>query len=138
MTTWRKTEEPTVDTRLMFGEDWLARERHPLSARFHEILEELGELHDLKQLDYGTPEDPFANVRRSSAWGVPAWVGAMLRLDDKVGRLQSLIRNGRLFNESAEESLVDIAVYSVIALVLLEEDRRAGRLVPAHERDVEP
>ena len=42
-----------------------------------------------KQDDYGRGNDPFANVRASSDWGIPAWVGSMVRLNDKVKRLQS-------------------------------------------------
>jgi hypothetical protein len=100
-----------------------APEQHPNSARFHEILEELGELHDRKQKDHGRGDDPFANVRASQEWGVASWVGAMVRASDKVRRLQSLIANGQLENESAEDSLRDLAVYAVIALVLFEQER---------------
>ncbi len=95
--------------------------RHPNSARFHELLAEIGELHDRKQADYGRGDDPFANVRASEEWNVPPWVGAMIRLNDKVRRLQSLLINGKLENESAEDSLNDIAVYALIARVLMEE-----------------
>lgn len=80
-------------------------------------------MHDLKQGDYGTDVDPFANVRSSVSWGVPAWVGAMIRLNDKVTRLQSFVKNGSLNNEGVEDSLRDIAVYSTIALVLFEEEK---------------
>lgn len=93
------------------------------SARFHELLVETGELHDLKQADYGTDSDPFANVRASAAWGVRPWVGAMVRLNDKVTRLQSMVATGgELKNEPVEDSLRDIAVYALIALVLYEEE----------------
>lgn len=100
--------------------------RHPNSARFHELLSELGALHDKKQADYGRGDDPFANVRASEEWGVRGWIGAMIRLNDKVRRLQSLVANGRLSNESADDSLRDIAVYSIIALVLYEQERSNG------------
>src|SRR5690242_20476207 len=43
--------------------------RHPNSQRFHDILAELGELHDRKQADYGRGDDPFANVRASEEIG---------------------------------------------------------------------
>lgn len=102
-------------------EAWAKATRHPNSARFHELLSELGDLHDRKQADYGRDDDPFANVRASEEWGVPAWVGAMVRASDKVRRLQALIQNGKLENESAEDSLRDLAVYSIIALVLFEQ-----------------
>ena len=92
-------------------------------TRFHEILRELGELHDKKQADYGRDSDSFANVRASEEWGVPAWIGAMIRLTDKVRRLQRFAQRGSLMNEGAEDSLRDIAVYAIIALVLLEEKK---------------
>ena len=94
---------------------------HPSSERFHELLEELGDLHDRKQSDYGTDDDPFYNLRASTAFGLEPWVGAMVRLNDKINRVQSFIRKGELANESLEDSLRDIAVYAVIAQVLLEE-----------------
>ena len=93
------------------------------SARFHEILRELGELHDLKQQDYGTEEDPFANVRGSSEWGIVPWQGAMIRATDKVKRLQKYARVGKLANESVEDGFRDLAVYAIIALVLFEETK---------------
>lgn len=99
--------------------------RHPNSARFHEILKSLGDLHDRKQADYGRGEDPFANVRASVDFGVDPWVGAMIRLNDKIKRLQSLALNGKLHNEAAEDSFKDIAVYAVIALVLFEQQYSA-------------
>ena len=99
---------------------------HATTTRFHEILAELGALHNLKSQDYGTGTDPLANVRASQEWGIPAWIGAMVRLNDKVRRLQSMVRNGRLVNESAEDSFRDIAVYAILALILWEEARDAA------------
>lgn len=96
--------------------------RHPNSARFHQILQELGELHDLKQKDYGKNADPFFNARASSEWGMPGWVGAMMRASDKMRRLQSLARTGKLALDRAENDMRDIAVYAVIALVLYEDE----------------
>ncbi len=97
-------------------------ERHPNSARFHELLKIAGEMHDKKQSDYGRGDDPFANIRASINWGVPAWVGAMVRLNDKVNRLQSLRLKGSLANESALDSFMDIAVYALIAHTLYEQE----------------
>lgn len=94
---------------------------HPNSARFHHLLEELGKLHDKKQIDYGKDDDPFFNINASEEWGVAPWIGALLRASDKMRRLQSLARTGELANESAEDSMRDIAVYAIIALVLYEK-----------------
>lgn len=101
-------------------------ERHPSSARFHEFLRGLGELHDIKQEDYGTDADPFANVRGTVGWGIPAWEGAMIRVDDKVRRLQAYARRGTLSNEGVLDSFRDIAVYAGIAYVLHEEGCQNG------------
>lgn len=90
-------------------------------ARFHALLKEIGELHDKKQQDYGRDDDPFANVRASADWGVPAWVGALIRGTDKVKRLQKAARGGTLANEGVEDSMMDLAVYALIALILYRE-----------------
>lgn len=95
--------------------------QHPISERFHELLREMGELHDKKAKDYGRDEDPLANVRASEEWGMQPWVGVMVRLSDKVRRLQSFAKKGVLENESAYDSLMDIAVYALIAFVLMEQ-----------------
>lgn len=98
--------------------------RDPRSGRFHEILEGLGVLHDKKQADYGTNVDPFANVRGSKEWGISPWVGAMVRATDKLRRLQKYAKDGVLANEGVEDSFKDLAVYSIIALVLWEEEQK--------------
>ena len=88
------------------------------------MLKELGELHDKKSFDYGADNDPLANVRASEEFGIPAWVGALIRLNDKVVRLKSFARKKELKNESVEDSMKDIAVYSLIALILYEQEKK--------------
>ncbi len=78
-------------------------------------------MHDLKQKDYGRPDDPFANVRGSEDFGIEPWVGAVLRGNDKMRRLQIAAKGGSLSNEGIEDSLLDLAVYSTIGLVLYRE-----------------
>lgn len=95
--------------------------RHPLSHRFHELLKEMGDLHDLKQKGYGLPTDPFHNVRSSKEWGMPGWVGAMVRATDKVHRLQAVARGTNLTDEGVKDLFMDLAVYAIIGLVLWEE-----------------
>lgn len=91
------------------------------SQEFHNILREMGELHDRKQKDYGTDSDPFKNVRNSQDFGIDPWIGCMVRANDKMKRIQSFAQKGTLANESVEDSLLDLAVYSIIALVLYRE-----------------
>lgn len=98
---------------------------HPLSEQFHAVLREIAALHDRKSLDYGRDDDPFANVRAAEEWGIPGWVGAMLRARDKLSRLQTFARTGHLANEGVIDSFRDLAVYSIIAEVLFREAEAA-------------
>lgn len=95
---------------------------HPSSERLHQLLKQAGQLHDRKQADYGKDADPFSNVRASEQWGVQGWVGAMIRLSDKIARLQTFAIKGELQNEGVTDSFMDIAVYALIAYVLYEQD----------------
>ena len=99
-----------------------------VTTPFLEILDEVRELHNKKQADYGRTGDPFANVRASADFGVPAWVGCMIRANDKMRRIQSFAVKGSLENESLEDSLLDLAVYSIIALVLRREQVQQGEV----------
>lgn len=121
-----KQDAETVIKQLEFAESAKLgvtnyRARHRLSERFHEVLQEAGRLHDLKQADYGTNEDPFANVRASEDFGVDGWIGCMMRANDKMKRIQKASRGHELRNESLRDSLLDLVNYSAIAIVLLEE-----------------
>ena len=96
---------------------------HP---EYLKLLDEMRELHIRKAADYGRGADPFANVRASVDFGIPAWVGTMVRAMDKVHRIKSFVANGNLKNESVEDSLLDLAAYALIALVLFREEQTKG------------
>lgn len=91
------------------------------SADFKKALDDMWELHQLKNRDYGAKNDPYRNVRSGADWGVDPWVSALIREGDKLKRLQKYAQTHELANESAEDSLIDNAVYAVIALVLWRE-----------------
>lgn len=99
--------------------------------RFYQRLGDLAELHTRKSQDYGAEEDPYRNVRASEEFGVPAWLGAVIRLNDKVQRLKSLATKGELANESVRDSFQDIAVYAIIADILYEDEYRVTESVAA-------
>lgn len=88
--------------------------------RYFAILEELAHLHVKKAADYGT-EDPLTNLRNSAEFGIPNWVGCMLRANDKMRRIKSMAVKGKLVNESLEDSLLDLASYSILGLILFRE-----------------
>lgn len=89
--------------------------------RFHAKLQVIGDLHDKKQEDYGRETDPFANVRASEQFGIPGWLGSIMRANDKMVRIQKFALDGKLANESVKDAFMDLAVYSLIGLILFEE-----------------
>jgi hypothetical protein len=95
---------------------------------FEQVIQEIVAMHDKKQADYGRADvgDPFANVRASEDFGIPGWIGSVVRANDKVRRLQKAARGGKLVNESIEDSLLDAAVYFIIALCLFREENDKG------------
>ena len=93
-------------------------EGHP---GFLRVLREMAGLHARKSTDYGTGSDPLSNVRAARAMGIAPWLGAMLRANDKVHRINEYAKKGSLANEGVEDSLIDLAAYAVIALVLFRE-----------------
>lgn len=98
-----------------------SRTVHPSTTEFHRILKQVADLHDKKGQDYGSETDPFQNVRNSVDFGVPAWLGCMIRANDKMKRLQTYAKRGSLANESVEDAFLDLAVYAIIGLVLWNE-----------------
>lgn len=119
--------KPSNDTEHAPMRDWresvtFPQERHPMSEKFHRLLREMGDLHDKKQADYGRKDDPFANVRASEDFGIEGWIGALIRMNDKMRRLQAAARGQNLKNESVADSLMDLACYALIGLCLYEED----------------
>ena len=89
--------------------------------RFRALLERIWDLHCKKTCDYGSDTDYLANLRASEGFGIPAWLGAVVRLNDKVFRIQSFAKKGALKNESLEDSLMDISAYGLLALILYQE-----------------
>lgn len=89
---------------------------------FEAVVKEITLLHEKKSSDYGTGEDPYANIRGTQEFGIQPWVGAIVRAADKIVRLKQYIKRGRLVNESVEDSLLDLATYAIIALVMYREN----------------
>lgn len=93
------------------------------NPEFRKILDQMWEMHCRKADDYGSDEDSLANVRGSVEYGIPSWMGAMLRANDKVHRIKRYAKKGKLSNEGVEDSFLDLAAYAVLALVLFREER---------------
>lgn len=98
---------------------------HPTSQKFFDLCDRLKSMHRSKSTDYGCPSgnDPLANIRNGAKFvGIKDWQGAMVRLSDKVTRLATFNATGTLGHEGVEDTLLDLASYSLLALLLYQED----------------
>lgn len=89
--------------------------------RFYKLLDELADLHSRKSHDYTPEGDPLQNFKRAEKFGVQPWKGCLVRMGDKFGRLEQLASGKTAQNESLRDTLVDLAVYSLLCVLLLDE-----------------
>jgi hypothetical protein len=125
----RLADEPYIEYLLeqqRLKGDGIQHEQRPGSLPFLDLLEELRTLHLSKSQDYGSESDPLANIRQGAEFvGIEAWRGCMVRVADKVQRLKTYCRTGRLVHEGVRDTLLDLAAYSLLAIVLFDEGKDA-------------
>ena len=86
--------------------------------RFYELLDEMAELHNKKNHDYAG-KDPLSNLREFG------WKGVVVRLGDKWRRIKNYTKQGELKvkEESLKDTLIDNAVYSLLCIILYEDEK---------------
>ena len=88
--------------------------------KFHEqICKDAKELMNLKNRDYAGQDglEPFANFTRCEAMGIcDTESGFMVRVTDKMSRLSSFLRAGKMHveDESFYDTIVDVINYMVL------------------------
>lgn len=92
------------------------------------LMKRQAELLLQKGHDYSGTEDSYANLRSSSALGISPWRGVLLRMSDKFSRLCNFSCQGilKVKDESVEDTLLDLANYSLLCLVLFKEGQKEG------------
>ena len=106
------------------------------NREFDDVLDELKMLHDAKNHDYATAENPYANLERVASIGVEPWRGIVIRLCDKFMRVEQFCRSGEfaIKSESLEDSFKDIAIYSTLAMILFRKDQEKQQELTELER----
>lgn len=105
---------------------------HPM---FNQLLVQISKLHAKKNSDYAG-DDPLSNFMECEKIGIPAWKGIWVRLTDKYSRAKNLIVNEnkkRVKDESLEDTLQDLAVYSLLAIILLREVSKGDSQITKEE-----
>ena len=96
-----------------------------------QFLKRLAELYKLnveisrkKNADYADTHDPFQNFRACEIYGVAADQGILVRMSDKMMRISNLLtRPAAVEDESLLDSLSDLANYSMILRIYLEQKK---------------
>lgn len=96
---------------------------HP---RFYELLLQAAEIHARKNKNYAVDGNPLSNLKECERIGIRPFIGVMIRLFDKWSRLIELTKGKQdLVGESLVDTLLDNAIYSVLAIILLEEEQKS-------------
>jgi len=98
---------------------------HPL---FYDLIIKMCEIHEIKNKSYGLG-NPLGNFMESRRFGIPPWKGCLVRVSDKVSRLYNLASklgdpeySDAVKMESLEDTLIDLANYSLLCIILLREE----------------
>lgn len=71
-----------------------------------------------KNADYAGSEDPYKNFTSAQRLNLPVSLGMMVRLQDKVSRLENFFANPdkelQVKDESIDDTLLDLAGYALI------------------------
>lgn len=97
-------------------------------AKFEQITTDMFELYKRKNADYGN-----SVAKTFDEWGL---VSFLVRMEDKLNRVTTLTKKqgeARIADEKIEDTLLDLANYSIMALIEL--DRAKSELT--HEMSVE-
>lgn len=99
------------------------------SPAFYKLLEKMKEIHSDKNHDYSGENDPFKNFKMSEIMGIPAWKGCLVRISDKFSRLCSFANKEeyKVKDENIKDTLMDLAIYSLICSILYDENLRKGK-----------
>ena len=91
--------------------------------RFYELLGKLAALHSRKNHDYAGECTPLRNFYKCTELGIDPFMGILVRLTDKWSRIESFAKNKLLMvaDESVEDTLLDNAVYSLLAIIVRRE-----------------
>ena len=86
------------------------------------ILENMQKVYEAKDNDYSSTGLPMGNLRKCEDAGIEAWRGCLVRMGDKISRLENFIHSQEyMVDEKAEDTILDLANYSILMSCLLKE-----------------
>ena len=91
---------------------------------FSSTLEEMYRIMEAKNADYANDANPFSNFKLvEDLWIVSLEKGILVRMSDKMSRIANLLENkeAKVKDESIRDTLLDLANYSIILSLFLNE-----------------
>jgi hypothetical protein len=95
-----------------------------------DILDNMQAVYEAKDSDYSATGLPMGNLRKCEDAGIDAWRGCLVRIGDKMSRLENFLKEKDylVISEKAEDTVVDLANYAILMSCLIEE------IKPPHSR----
>jgi hypothetical protein len=90
------------------------------------ILDNMQVVYEAKDNDYSATGLPMGNLRKCEEAGVDAWRGCLVRIGDKMSRLENFLKEKEylVISEKAEDTVIDLANYAILMSSLIEEIKK--------------
>jgi hypothetical protein len=87
------------------------------------ILDNMQAVYEAKDSDYSATGLPMGNLRKCEDAGIDAWRGCLVRIGDKMSRLENFLKEKEylVISEKAEDTVIDLANYAILMACLIEE-----------------
>jgi hypothetical protein len=90
-----------------------------------DILNNMQAVYEAKDSDYSATGLPMGNLRKCEDAGIDAWRGCLVRIGDKMSRLENFLKEKEylVLSEKAEDTVIDLANYAILMSCLIEETK---------------
>ncbi len=90
------------------------------------ILDNMQSVYEAKDNDYSATGFPMGNLRKCEDAGIDGWRGCLVRIGDKMSRLENFLKEKEylVISEKAEDTVIDLANYSILMSCLIEEIKK--------------
>ena len=87
------------------------------------ILDNMQTVYEAKDNDYSATGLPMGNLRKCEDADIDAWRGCLVRIGDKMSRLENFLKEKEylVISEKAEDTVIDLANYAILMSCLIEE-----------------
>lgn len=91
-----------------------------------DILDNMQKVYEAKDNDYSATGLPMGNLRKCEDADIDAWRGCLVRIGDKMSRLENFLKDKQfmVISEKAEDTVIDLANYAILMSCLVEEAKK--------------